>query len=280
MKYLISLTFLLCSLVVYAQDTDLIVTTGGDSLKCKIVEINANEIQFRFGTGGIISIPRNEVASYQYNFTSAPSTTTLPATNRDTRTNYVDPPANTVPAERKKREKSVAEHQPFYVAITGGASTFGTVSFGKITKGGPLVVGANIAYFFHPNIGAGLKVNMGFCEVDFGESSSFTYKEKIWFFGPSLYGRWGKDKFTFTTSAGVGALTWVWLLSPKEYGLIMVNSTPLSVGGFLSAGVNYMLTQHLGIGLNLQSVIGTGERDGNIRNPTGLGATLGINFRF
>jgi len=83
MKYLISIVFMLSSAIVFGQENpDLIVSSAGDSLKCKIIEVKPDEIQFRFGTGGIISIPRNDVASYQYNFTTVlpePKTETPPS---------------------------------------------------------------------------------------------------------------------------------------------------------------------------------------------------------
>lgn len=66
MKQIFLLLFLICSYVVYGQD--LIVTVSGDSLKCKIVEMNPEDIQFRFGMGRVISIDRIDVASFQYNF--------------------------------------------------------------------------------------------------------------------------------------------------------------------------------------------------------------------
>jgi len=66
MKQLILLILLICSSVIYCQD--LIVTVSGDSLKCKIVEMNPNDIQFRFGLGRVISIDKSDVASFQYNF--------------------------------------------------------------------------------------------------------------------------------------------------------------------------------------------------------------------
>lgn len=72
MRHLILFLFLIYSFAVYGQNkdnTDLIVTSTGDSLHCKIVEVTAERIQFRFGPGTIIPINRSDVASYQYHFT-------------------------------------------------------------------------------------------------------------------------------------------------------------------------------------------------------------------
>lgn len=79
MKYAVLLVFLLCSYAVYGQD--LIVTTTGDSLKCKIIEVGDDEIQFRFGkSGNIISINKSEMILYKYNFEPVPGKT--PTTNK------------------------------------------------------------------------------------------------------------------------------------------------------------------------------------------------------
>ena len=97
MRHLISIFLLLFSAIAYGQD--LIVTTAGDSLKCKIVEVNAGEIQFRFGTGGIISIQRNEVMSYQYNFTTTRNT---PAVTPQPASALTTVPTGTLFTKRKK----------------------------------------------------------------------------------------------------------------------------------------------------------------------------------
>ncbi|MDR1672449.1 MAG: PorT family protein [Bacteroidales bacterium] len=57
----------------FAAGQDLIVTNADDSLRCKIVEVQNEDIQFRFGSdGNLVSIKRSEVKSYKYNFEAAP----------------------------------------------------------------------------------------------------------------------------------------------------------------------------------------------------------------
>ena len=173
----------------------------------------------------------------------------------------------------KQSEKSSAEFSRFYVALSGGAGSYGTYSIGEIKSGGTAVLGIDVAYFFNRNIGAGLKLNREFCDIDTG--SSIANNETMTFFGPALYLRWGKDKLALTAGAGIGILGWQCTISNLE------TSIDASVGAFLSAGANYMLTQNFGIGLNVQSVFGSlNDQYGNKRNPAGIGATLGFNFRF
>ena len=179
-----------------------------------------------------------------------------------------------------------SKYPPCYVALTGGASTFGTYSIGEIKSGGPAVLGADVAYFFGKNIGVGVKLNLGRCNVDVVSSSPYItgnlyrFTDEVLFIGPALYGRWGKGKLAFTTVAGVGGLSW------RARGEIIDQMytdriTYTSVGGFVSAGVNYMLWRHFGIGLNVQSVLGTlKNHNGDVRNPAGIGVTFGVNFRF
>ena len=51
-------------------------------------------------------------------------------------------------------------------------------------------------------------------------------------------------------------------------------------GGFISAGLNYMFSKHVGIFLNVQSLLGTiKDDDGYTRNPAGFGSTIGLSFR-
>ena len=182
----------------------------------------------------------------------------------------IENPVVKIPKEKSEKTPAT-EYPPFYVAISAGKSTFGTISFGKITSGGPGVLGIDVAYFFNPNLGAGLKLNVGQCEVDFKE---FIYNETITFCGPSLYGRWGKGRLAFTAGAGVGWLNWQYEMPTSG------SAHETTAGVFLSAGLNYMISQNVGIGFNLQSVLGSLSANDVSRNPAGLGATVGINFRF
>jgi len=59
--------FIFCSCFAYGQD--LIVTVSGDSLNCKITEVQTESIFFRYDAGGnVVSLPMNQVASYRYDF--------------------------------------------------------------------------------------------------------------------------------------------------------------------------------------------------------------------
>jgi hypothetical protein len=62
--------FILCLFAGYAAyGQDLIVTTSGDSLNCKITEVKTEAIFFRYDAGGnIVSLPMNMVASHKYDF--------------------------------------------------------------------------------------------------------------------------------------------------------------------------------------------------------------------
>ena len=166
---------------------------------------------------------------------------------------------------------STTRKKPFYLSVSAGKSAYGTVSFGETKSGGPGVLGADAALFFSKNIAVGVKVNMAVCQLNFGEDGIF--EETVIFYGPALYWRIGKNRFSVIVSAAAGEL--IWKCSEWD-ALIELPEKKSTIGGFMSAGLNYSLTQNLGIGANLQSAIGTIEN----RKPAAIGATLGINFRF
>ena len=273
MKHLIIFVFLFCSCIAYGQD--LIVTTTGDSLHCKIIEVTLEQIQFRFGPGRIIPIKRSEVASYKYNFVLVETDDGKTRQNNDATTKTKEKKEKT-----EKMDKTVNAYSAFLVTINGGASTYGTVSFGKINSGGSAVFGADVAYFFMPWLGAGLKFNTLSCNVDFGEKR--TYSDMVMLFGPALHARYEKNKFVVTACTAVCGINWK--LSDHIYDSKHIdNQSNTSIGGFFSAGVNYRFTNNVGLGLNVQSAFGTvkDKETKNIeRNLTGVGFTMGIHFNF
>ena len=246
MKNLIIFALLLCSQIVYSQD--LIITTTGDSLRCKILDVNTDEIQIRFGrTGNVITILKDETVSVEYNYIL-----TSP-------------------------ESGAASKKPFFVSVGSGASTFGSLSTGDAERGGATVICADAAYFFGAHFGAGLKLNVSSCRVNF--SDMFLCNDRVVFCGPALFSSFGKKRLAFAANAGVGVLNWN-LSDVRIDDVSIDNKSATSVGAMLSAGVNYKLTPHIGLGARLQSVIGSMRADNYERNTSSVGFVLGLNFRF
>jgi len=259
MKYLILFALLLCAQVVYGQD--LIVTTTGDSLYCKILDVNADEIQFRFGrSGNVISIRRDETVMHRYNFKSASSS----AKSKKTKTG--------------KSDRGETDRGDIYVALWSGARTFGKMSAGDVSAGGAFVLGTDVAYFFNPSLGAGLKVNIANCDVNFSDDY-FYYRDRVMFFGPAVHGRWNKGKLSLNANLSVGGLNWQ-LSNLRIDGASKDGESVTGIGGILSAGVFYTVIQRLGVGLNVQSVLGSLKTDDYERKPTSIGLVLGVNYRF
>ena len=264
MKQLFLLLLLFCSCAINGQD--LIVTVSGDSLKCKITEVSPEEIQFRFGQGRVISISRNEVAAFQYNFEPAPGK------NKSGKKTGTD---KSGPVSPKKQNK---DYLPFYIGLSGGKSAFGSVSIGEMKSKSPIVFGLDAAGFFSSSIGAGIKFNMANSKVDFGEAGSWS--DQIIFVGPGLYGRWIKDKLEFTANASIGALMWK-MSDFKVNSALQDAKSATSIGGYLSTGIYYLVSNNVSIGLNLQSAIGKVKvEDGLERNPAGAGITVGVGVKF
>jgi hypothetical protein len=162
------------------------------------------------------------------------------------------------------------------LGITAGASAFGDVSFGDVTGGRAAVIGAEAVWFLNRYAGIGLKVNIHTAKVDFGEP---VCNDRVMFAGPVFHFRpINRKRIALTAGAGAGALNWNRSFSTWESGA--KNQSATSFGGFFTAGVHYMATQHIGFSINIQTLAGKIKSDGFQRNPAGLGATAGVHFRF
>jgi hypothetical protein len=273
-RYIILLLFLMCSYT--AKGQDLIVTTTGDSLHCKIMEVRTDAIRFRFGVGNPIDIKRTEVSSYKYNFEAPPI---------DPQDEANEGKQNKTPKTGKSKtgvhDKVKPEYPKFYAALGVGVASYGSVksellSLGDVS-GMPVHFSVDGAYFFSRQWGAGLKINVSAGNVAFGDALS--YSDRTIFWGPVLHGRWGKNNIAFTANAGVGGLTWK-MTDVKYTPLDIKDISKTSVGGYLAAGVEYMFGQHFGMSLQVQSFIGSVKTDFFERNATRFGGALGFNFKF
>jgi len=185
----------------------------------------------------------------------------------ETKTHYVPS------AELEKKPKT----SEMVLGITTGISAFGDVSFADIKGGGyASIIGADAIWFLNRYVGAGLKMNMQMGKLEFGEA---TCDDRVTFLGPALYLRLtNKKRLAFTAGAGAGALNWNWRLS--TWNSDTADHSAVIVGGFFTAGVNFMATQHIGFGFNVQTMTGKISVDEYTRNPAGIGGTVGVNFRF
>jgi hypothetical protein len=174
MKYPIMLLLTLSSFVVYGQNVDLIVTTTGDSLKCKIIDVGNAEIQFRFGEGQLISIKRSETASYHYNF--APMSETE-VKNKDIEKRNI---------EQKDNTQKSDNFSSYYAGLVAGYGFEGEGPF----------IGLNAGYFFGKSLGYGIVALQQYND----------YYEKITFLGPVFCGKFGNKKTFFPVNIGIGGL--------------------------------------------------------------------------
>jgi hypothetical protein len=188
------------------------------------------------------------------------------------------------------------KYSRFYVGVSAGASGFGTIGL-DYPKGVSQVYGVEAAYFFNKKLGLGLKFNYSRRNTDTPDTDTqYAYlirKDKVGFLGPAVYGRFDSNSFIFIVCAGFGWLHWQYreLMDYSYYHAYKHAYNGSSIGGFISVGGNYMLTRNLGVGLNIQSTVGSikgKERhyggyyyiDTNVRNPTAIGCTIGINYSF
>ena len=148
----------------------------------------------------------------------------------------------------------------YYVALSGGASSFGKISDAEVKNGAATVLRADIAYFLKSYLGLGVKTYAMFSTVNFEETTR--YEERMYLVAPALYGRWGKGKMSLTASAGLGILNWLASAQRNEPSVsvspVSVSSTSESaLGGFFSLGMDYMFTKRFGIKLNVQTPVGS-----------------------
>ena len=274
-KFIITLVLLkslFCTL--YAQQNpDLIVTATGDSIRCSIINVGPDEIQFRLGVGSLITIRQNEVSSYEYNFfqglqTESPVTPASPPSG-------VSPPASIIvsPATTEKPNRSF-----FYLMISSGVVDFGSVSFGDV-GGFTFAGGADVAFFLTPWLKAGAKFNVVNANIDFGDK--YTYSDIVIFYGVALHGSFGKGAFKVNLCASAGMMNWQ-LSNRALNGSNIDDASSTSTGGLFSAGVSYRFAKNIGIGLNVQTILGSikNEAENIERTPSGTGATVGIFFSY
>ena len=180
----------------------------------------------------------------------------------------------------------ISEHSTFssrrrtseiLVGLSSGVGVYGDIPFGDVISGNATVIGADAAWFMNKYLGVGVKWNIGISKVYFGEA---IYSERMNFAGPTVYFRWLKrNRLSVITSASAGTMNWNWTwnddFAAEETG------SATSVGGFLTTGINFMLTPNIGIGANIQTALGSvKDNKGNLRKPAGAGGTIGLVFSF
>ena len=163
------------------------------------------------------------------------------------------------------------------LGLSAGVSAYGNIPFGDVGGGFSTVIGADAAWYMNRYMGVGVKWNMRKGDANFGTSK---YSETLSFMGPTVYIRWLKrNRLSVVTGVSAGAMSWKWTLNdsftPEE------SASATTVGGFLTTGVNFMLSPNIGLGANVQTALGSLKDDrGSIRKPAGAGATVGVVFSF
>ena len=249
MKHLILTIFLLSSSIAYGQD--LVITIAGDSIKCRLVRVEDTEVQFRINNGPVVHMDRRGVASFQYNYaTAAPTTST---SRRETRTKNADPIYNT-PAQVPARTMN-------------DFTRFNAGLMGAYNHG--IIIGLNGAYFFNHYIGAGFAYRYQ------GNNTGGYYINSQTFFGPVLFGKWGRrnSKFYFPTNFGLGFSTCRSSEYDNYYGSYYDHSKT-GLGVFTSAGVAYRASTLISNGLNHEVSAAFGF--GLVMGPY----SLGVHFHF
>jgi len=168
-------------------------------------------------------------------------------------------------------------YTPFFMALSAGASGFGSIWFGK-PEGNPFFLNLEGAYYFKKMLGAGININTSISNIHI-KDIGLIGRETLWFVSPAINGRLFYKKFVFKAGTGIGFLKGTfsrdYYNNDYDYGIYK-----LAVSGFVSVSASYMITERLGAGLKMQTNIGKMNNEAYTRNPTAIGYTLGINYNF
>ncbi|MDR0714889.1 MAG: hypothetical protein LBF89_11635 [Bacteroidales bacterium] len=313
LKFLLIAALLAGSYAACGQD--LIVTVTGDSLPCKIIDVQPESIYFQLSTEGqVIYIARKDVRTHRYNVRpQQPAEPKPTATQRPEQAPRPKPePVQKTKPEPVQKPKPATTSKPApepklqpdrdrrsygngYLAINAGAASFGSILLGEDMKmnvdGPPLNLGIDGGCFFgQGQLGVGLKVNLSDCNViiKLYNYDFITFHDRVIYAGPSFYGRIGRGVAAFIFDASVGGLSWKMsefkLLDPNDESLTSYeeydDSSGVTVAGCLSAGLNVMFSPHVGMNLKMQSLIAKAKDGEFTRKITNFGGSLGLSFRF
>ena len=256
---IISLLILnLTSISIYAQDV--ITLRNGEEIKAKVTEINSSEIKYRrFENleGPTIIVSRADVFFINYEN----GTRQIINSNSDTKVSQNNTPQNSV--QKKETVQPKRDHSVLYVGgVFGGGPSKEELGY---------MIGINAAVFLKRQIGLGFAVHrQKICyESDSrGMSGGYTRYHEETFFGPVIYGHWGRrtGKVFFHTSFGIGGGA-VKSFDHHEYKGNENVELRTQIDGFLSVGMAIRPIKLISIGLNWEVVY---------RSTI----TLGLNFHF
>ena len=234
MKYYAILIFFLSSLAVYGQDTDLIVTTTGDSLRCKIIDVTNSEVLFRFGIGEVISIKRNETASYEYNFSPVKKVEKVQKIQKNT--------------EIQQKDDFLRHYVELLVGLPAADEGY--------------IIGVDAAYLFNKYTGVGLALHH--CNAKWLDDwDDGTYGST--FVGPFFLAK-TKGKIYFSSQFGLGLLFTNYQDLKSSYNDYQEKTTAF----FISLGGGFKLTDSLSLKLNLEVASDFEFEDGSAGLTVGL----------
>jgi hypothetical protein len=249
MKNILKLILIIAYILVTvnAQAQDIIVKNDSDTIFCKILDVNDENIQYRIQNENMKTtntVNLKYISYYQINQDNSNQDTTI---------------------EIKKKESA------FRITAGGGYAH----GIGKVAKTGDLNLNrmsedmingynweANVEYYFNLkrkdalNFGIALNLNNITHKAegsnvnipDFGHADHYKETQTTVYVGPAFAMRYDEKNWLFTLSAGYGAVFFSDQMS-ADYAKIKGTST--TVGSNASIGADYKISPNWGIGLKL-----------------------------
>jgi len=240
------------------QAQDLIVTKSNDTISCRIVAVDKDQIQYEIMKGSVLEthyVVRTNVAD----FVIAPLDNTTPKTATNTQT------TQTTSDEYYENRSS------FRIAFAGGFA----YKLGELVKTSSakenrlnrnLLYGVGlefeIDYYFINDMGIGINVNyfntsasaknITFSNGDYCNNYEATHH--ILFVGPSYVIRYDTPRWLFTANIGIGP---IFLINDVVADTYNWRETATSVGMNYGLGAEYKFSNNLAAGLRLSTTTGT-----------------------
>jgi len=240
------------------QAQDLIVTKSNDTISCRIVAVDKDQIQYEIMKGSVLEthyVARTNVAE----FVIAPldNTTTKTATNTQT--------TQTTSDEYYENRSS------FRIAFAGGFAYklgdfegTGNSKLDRISRNllSGLGLEFEIDYYFINDMGIGINVNYFNTSAsakninipNYGPVYNYSETHHILFVGPSYVIRYDTPRWLFTANVGIGP---IFLINDIVTDAYNWRETATSVGMNYGLGAEYKFSNNLAAGLRLSTTTGT-----------------------
>jgi len=234
-----------------ASAQDLIVTSNGDSIPCRIIKIDSVSVEYQVVKNGIReknTLPRRYVTDFR-----------IAEKSQD------DGNSATVMSFTPQFSRFRWSFSSGYANRMGkDAESSGSAQFDRLYKkiGNCISWDTEIQYYFNPGNGIALNINGVYSMAsdnnvfvpEYGQASQCKIKQQITFIGPAWATRFETDRFLFSGSVALGPLFYAESLIPDNY---VAKLTTVAFGVNCGIGGEYKLSPNWAMGLKIGYTLGS-----------------------